>query len=594
MFLRSQIRKKDGKEHTYWSVVENKRLHDGRILQRQVLYLGEINDSQRAAWRKTLDAFVDGEDTPRQIALFPHDRPAPVDDASVVQIRLRDLTLHRPRQWGGCWLALELYQQLGLHTFFAEHLPPSRKGTAWDRILQVLVTYRLIAPGSEWHLHRAWFQRTALADLLGGDFGLAEIHRLYECLDHVLPLKEQLFAHLRQRWSDLFGAKYDILLYDLTSTYFEISVPENPDDKRRHGYSRDHRGDCPQVVIALVITPEGYPLAYEVLPGNTTDKTTLKDFLAKIETCYGKARRIWLMDRGIPTEATLEEMRTSDPPVQYLVGTPKGRLTALEADLLKLPWSAVREGIQTKLLTKDSEVYVLAESLGRVQKERAMRLRKLRLLLARLRELQQQAPRRDRLLMALGAAKAQAGRLYGVMKITVPAPRQKTTPDTFHFRIDRAKLRIVRRREGRYLLRSNLTEKEPGELWNLYRQLVQVEEAFKNLKGDLAVRRVFHQKMARIEAHILVASIAYTLHVCLRQHCRKVAGGLTPRAVLEKFSALQMIDVHLPCTDGRKVILSRYTQPQKDLQLLLHQLGLQLPAQPPPRISQADVVKTSA
>ena len=300
------------------------------------------------------------------------------------------------------------------------------------------------------------------------------------------------------------------------------------------------------------------------------------------------------MDRGIPTEATLEEMRASDPPVQYLVGTPKGRLTALEADLLKLPWSAVREGVQTKILAKDGEVYVLAESLGRVQKERAMRLRKLRRLLERLRELQKQAPRRDQLLMALGAAKAQAGRLYSVMKITVPAPRKMTTPDTFHFRLDRAKLRAVRRREGRYLLRSNLTGKEPGELWNLYMQLVQVEEAFKNLKGDLAVRPVFHQKMARIEAHILVAFIAYTFHVCLRQHCRKVAGGLTPRAVLEKFSALQMIDVHLPCTDGRKVILNRYTQPEKDLQLLLHQLGLQLPAQPPPRIDQAAVVKTSA
>jgi len=594
MFLRSQIRKKDGKTHTYWSVVENKRLHDGRILQRQVLYLGEVNDSQREAWRKTLDAFVEGEDTPRQIALFPHDRPVPVDDARVVQIRLRDLTLHRPRQWGGCWLALELYQQLGLDTFFAGHLPASRKGTAWDRILQVLVTYRLIAPGSEWHLHREWFQRTALADLLGGDFGLAEIHRLYECLDHVLPLKDQLFAHLRQRWSDLFGAQYDVLLYDLTSTYFEISVPESPDDKRKHGYSRDHRSDCPQVVIALVITPEGYPLAYEVLPGNTADKTTLRDFLAKIEARYGKARRIWLMDRGIPTEETLAEMRASDPPVQYLVGTPKGRLTAMESALLRVPWCAVREGIQTKLLTKDGEVYILAESLGRVQKERAMRLRKLRRLLTRLRELQEQAPRRDQLLMALGAAKAEAGRLYSVMKITVPAPREKTNPDTFHFRLDRAKLRTVRSREGRYLLRSNLKGRDTGELWNMYMQLVQVEEAFKNLKGDLAVRPVFHQKMERIEAHILVAFIAYTLHVCLRQRCRKVAGGLTPRAVLEKFSAIQMIDVHLPCTDGRKVILSRYTQPEKELQVLLQQLGMHLPEQPPPRITQSDVVKTSA
>ena len=414
---------------------------------------------------------------------------------------------------------------MGFDTFFAEHLPASRKGTAWDRILQVLITYRLIAPGSEWHLHREWFQRTALADLLGGDFGLAGIHRLYECLDHVLPLKDQLFAHLRERWSDLFGAKYDILLYDLTSTYFEIAVPHDPDDKRKHGYSRDHRSDCPQVVIALVITPEGYPLACEVLPGNTSDKTTLREFLAKIEARYGKARRIWLMDRGIPTEATLEEMRASDPPVQYLVGTPKGRLSAMESALLRVPWCAVREGIQTKLLTKEGEVYILAESLGRVQKERAMRLRKLRRLLARLRELREQAPRRDQLLMALGAAKAEAGRLYSVMKITVPAPRQKTNPDTFQFHLDRAKLRTVRRREGRYLLRSNLRGRDTGELWNMYMQLVEVEEAFKNLKGDLAVRPVFHQKMERIEAHMLIRSPPH--------------GSLTPSGLLLRRSLSQ-------------------------------------------------------
>ena len=287
-------------------------------------------------------------------------------------------------------------------------------------------------------------------------------------------------------------------------------------------------------------------------------------------------------------------MRASDPPVQYLVGTPKGRRSALESALLRVPWCAVREGIQTKLPAKDGEVSILAESLGRVQKERAMRLRKLRRLLTRLRELHKQAPRRAQLRMALGAAKAQAGRLYSVMKITVPAPRQKTNPDTFHFRLDRAKLKAVRSREGRYLLRRNLKGRDTGALWNRYLQLVQVEEAFKNLKGDLAVRPVFHQKMARIEAHLRGAFLAYTLQVCLRQRCRKVAGGITPRAALEKFSAIQMIDVHLPCTDGRKIILSRYTQPEKDLQILLQQLGMQLPAQPPPRIAEADVVKTSA
>ena len=591
MFLRSQVRKKDGKQHTYWSVVENKRLHDGRVAQRQVLYLGEVNDSQRAAWRKTLDAHSPDSNTTSQIALFPHDRPAPADDPRVVQIRLDQLSLRRPRQWGGGWLALELYRQLGLDTFFAEYLPASRKGTRWDRILQVLVTQRLLAPGSEWHLHRDWFESTALADLLGEDFGLAEIHKLYATLDQVLPLKDKLFDHLRDQWRDLFGANYEVLLYDLTSTYFETDMPDDPADPRRHGYSRDHRPDCPQVVIALVVTPEGFPLAYEVLPGNTADHTTLKSFLEKIEARYGRASRVWLMDRGIPTEAVLEQMRASDPPVSYLVGTPKGRLTALEKDLLERQCETVREGVQVKLLPQDGEVYVLAKSDGRVDKERAIRRKKLRRLIARLHELQKQLPERDKLLMALGAAKKEAGRFYALLKITVPAAEEAVTATTFTFRMDRARLRVVRRREGSYLLRSNLTGRTPAELWTLYMQLVQVEEAFKNLKGDLALRPVYHQKMERIEAHIQVAFISYTLQVCLRQRLRAVAGGLTPRAVLEKFCAMQMVDVHLPTTDGRTVILTRHTQPEQELELLLEQLKLTLPAQPPPKIS-ADTVAT--
>ena len=593
MFLRSQLRKKDGKEHTYWSVVENKRLHDGRVVQRQVLYLGEVNDSQRAAWRKTLDAHTPGFDATSQIALFPHDRPAPTDDARVVRIRLDELSLQRPRQWGGCWLALELYRQLGLDTFFAEHLPASRKGTRWDQILQVLVTQRLLAPGSEWHLHRDWFERTALADLLGGDFGLAEIHKLYATLDQVLPLKEKLFDQLRERWRDLFGAQYEVLLYDLTSTYFETDTPDDATDPRRHGYSRDHRPDCPQVVIALVVTPEGFPLAYEILPGNTADNTTLPSFLEKIEARYGQAQRVWLMDRGIPTEAVLTQMRASDPPVNYLVGTPKGALTALEKKLLDRPWESVREGVQVKLLPQDGEVYVLAQSAGRVDKERAIRRKKLRRLLARLHELRRQQPARDKLLMALGAAKKEAGRFYALLNITVPTADQAVSAETFSFRFDRPRLRVVRRREGSYLLRSNLTGRTPAELWTFYMQLVQVEEAFKNLKGDLRVRPVYHQKMERIEAHILVAFLAYTLHVCLRQRLKAVAGGLTSRAVLEKFCAVQMVDVHLPTTDGRTVILTRHTQPEKERQILLDQLKLTLPGQPPPKITADKVARAT-
>lgn len=446
---------------------------------------------------------------------------------------------------------------------------------------------RLLAPGSEWHRHRDWFGRTALADLLGGDFGLAEIHKLYATLDQVLPLKEKLFDHLRDRWRDLFGVKYEVLLYDLTSTYFETDTPTDPADPRRHGYSRDHRPDCPQVVIALVVTPEGFPLAYEILPGNTADNTTLAGFLEKIEARHGQAQRVWLMDRGIPTEAVLTQMRASDPPVNYLVGTPKGALTALEKKLLDRPWETVREGVLVKLLPQDGEVYVLARSAGRVDKERAIRRKKLRRLLARRHELRRQRPGRDQRLMALGAAKKEAGRFYALLKITVPATDQAVSAETFSFRWDRPRLRVVRRREGRYLLRSNLTGRTPAELWTSCMQLVQVEEAFKNLKGDLRVRPVHHQKMARIEAHILVAFLAYTLHVCLRQRLKAVAGGLTSRAVLEKFCAVQMVDVHLPTTDGRTVILTRHTQPEKELQVLLEQLHLTLPAQPPPQITAA-------
>src|SRR5580704_4752461 len=329
MFLRKTPRKKDGKTHDYWSVVENKRVAGGRVVQRHVLYLGEINSSQAAVWRKAIEVLDDDAGHPRTLSLFPEDRCEGVaPDTSIVQLRLSDIQLCRPRQWGACWLAGQLWRELELDRFWADRLPPSRKGTQWDQVLQVLVSYRLIAPGSEWKLHRDWFGKSAMADLLEADFGLAEAHKLYACHDLLLRHKADLFSHLMARWRDLFNANFDVLLYDLTSTYFEINASDVAEgDKRRHGYSRDKRPDCPQVVIALVVTTDGLPLAYEVLPGNTADCTTLRMFLARIE--YGRARRVWVMDRGIPTEAVLAEMRGSDPPVQYLVGTPKGRLSRL-------------------------------------------------------------------------------------------------------------------------------------------------------------------------------------------------------------------------------------------------------------------------
>ena len=584
MFLRCTKRKKSGKEHHYWSLVENKRVESGRVVQRHVLYLGEINDSQREAWRKSIEIFEEGKVRPATVALFPEDRIGPVDDASIVRVRLDAMALRRPRQWGACWLSCQLYEKLGLDGFWAKCLPPSRKGTRWDLILQTLVSYRLISPGSEWRLHRDWFEKSAMADLLAGDFGLVELHKLYECLDLLLAHKTALFDHLICRWKDLFNAKFDVLLYDLTSTYFESDPPFPEEDKRQFGYSRDKRFDCVQVVIALIVTPEGFPLAYEVLSGNTADKTTLRGFLKKIETQYGKAERIWVMDRGIPTEEVLAEMRASDPPVRYLVGTPKGRLSQLEEKLTELPWHQARAGVAVKLLPEEGELYVLAESEERISKERAMRRGQLKWLWKRLGELKAMELKRDALLLKLGAAKQRAPSAWRLVKVDVPQDGAQ-----FQFSLRKDKLRAVRKREGRYLLRTNLAESDPARLWEFYIQLTHVEEAFKNLKGDLALRPIYHQKEGRIEAHIFVAFLACCLHVTLGRQLRDLAPGLTARSVLEKFCAMQMIDVHLPTSDGREVVLTRYTQPEPDLELLLRSLKLELPPQPPPKITAAAI-----
>jgi Transposase DDE domain len=581
MYLRFARRRKDGKEHRYWSIVESRRCAGGRVVQRAVLYLGEINDSQQAAWCRLIEAFDEGSGRYRQLALFPAERSVP-DQAQGfgVQVRLDAMELHRPRQWGACWIACHLYEELQLDRFFASLLPPSREGTSWEHILRTLVCYRLIDPGSEWRLHRQWFEASAMADLLGEDYGLVAKNALYRCLDKLLAHKAALFSHLRARWQDLFAATFDVLLYDLTSTYFESPPPEDEADKRRHGYSRDKRSDCVQVVIALIVTPDGFPLGYEVLPGNTADCTTLRDMLRKIEAQYGKANRVWVMDRGIPSEEVLAEMRAADPPVSYLVGTPKGRLSKLEKHLVTLPWQAVREGVDVKLLPQEQELYVLAQSRARIHKERAMRRRKLKWLWGRLKEIAAMELDREELLMKLGAARAKARAAWRLVDVTVPPEGA-----TFSFALDRARLRRVRQREGRYLLRTNLCGKDPAELWRFYIQLVEVEAAFKTMKDDLQLRPIYHQLEQRIEAHIFVAFLAYCLHVTLRARLKPLAPGLTPRAVLDKFAAVQMLDVHFPTTDGRTLILSRYTELTAEQKLLVQQLKLVLPPQPPPRIT---------
>lgn len=579
MFLKCSTRKKDGKEHRTWSIVESRRI--GRsVVQRHVLYLGEINDSQRAAWQKSIEVFDEQAGQSRQCALFPEDRTPVATATTGMQVRLDQLRLSRPRTWGDCWLGDQLWRELELDKFFTARLGWSREGTDWEKVLRLLTLYRLLSPGSEWRLHRHWFATSACADLLGGDERLAQDDTLYRGLDGLLEHKDALFTHLRARWSGLFGAKFDVLLYDLTSTYFECDAPDNPKDSRRFGYSRDKRSDCVQVIVALVVTPEGLPLAYEMFPGNTADKTTLRGMLELIQKRYGQAERIWVMDRGIPTEAVMAELRRQESQVRYLVGTPKGRLTQLEKELADKPWQEVRPQLRVKLLPRDGEVYVLAQSGARTDKERAMRRRKLKALWQRLREIQRQDLTRDQRLEKVGGARDRAGRTVARLVQTTVDAQGKLT-----FRLEKEKLRAAWRREGRYLLRTNLSADHPELLWRCYMQLVFVEEAFRTLKGDLNLRPIYHQKIERIEAHLLVAFLAYCLSITLRQRLKALAGGLMPRVVFEKLATVQLLDVRVPTTDGRELLLVRRTEPERDVTLLLTRLNLTLPPQPPPRIT---------
>jgi transposase len=580
MFLRSKTRVKDGKDHRYFSVVENRRLITGKVAQRTVLYLGEINDSQQTAWRKSLEVFDESEQRLATLSLFAGDREIPSDALDSVQVKLGGMELRHPRAFGNCWLGCELWRQLRLDRFWEEKLPVGREAVPWAKVLELLVVNRLIDPGSEFRLHRQWFDRSAMGELLGLDFAVAEKDRLYRCLDRLREHKQELFLHLRQRWQDLFDARFDILLYDLTSTYIEGEGEQIPKAKR--GYSRDKRPDCLQVMIALVVTPDGFPLAYEVMDGNTSDRTTLRGFLDKIEGLYGKAERVWVMDRGIPTEAVLAEMRDPERKTFYLVGTPRGRLQKYEKQWLELPWQKVRDSVEVKLFADDGELYVLAKSEGRRAKEIAIRRRRLVRLLRKLRAMRHSCPPRDQLLMRIGSAKTEAGRAFRFVKITLPEAKQAVTRESFRFQLDKAKLRQAELRDGHYLLRSNLVAEDPAILWDRYMQLAQIEAAFKSMKSDLGLRPLYHQLEHRVEAHILVAFLAYCLMITLKHRLQIHAPGLTPKAVLEKLATIQMLDVWFPTTDNRWLVMPRYTQPEADQAVLLHKLKLCLPQQPPP------------
>ena len=588
MFLRSTNRRKDGKDHRYFSVVENRRIACGKTAQRTVLYLGEINDQQQAAWRKTLEVFVEEEQRYTTLSLFPEDREIPTDALDSVQVKLSDLELRRPRAFGHCWLACELWSQLGLDEFWQQRLPEARESVSWEKVLRLLVVNRLLDPGSEFRVHRQWYVDSAMDELLQTDFTVAEKDRLYRCLDRVLAHKQELFVWLKQKWADLFAADFEVLLYDLTSTYFEGEMEQNPKAKR--GYSRDGRADCLQLVIALVVTPDGFPLAYEVMNGNTSDRATLPGFLKKIESKYGKAQRVWVMDRGIPSEAILKDMRTAEGQTFYLVGTPKGKINQHEKKWLDLPWQKVRDSVDVKLYQHEGELYVLAKSEGRQAKEMAMRRKRLARLLRKLRAMRKSLPKRDQLLLRIGAAKKDAGRAFGFVKIRLPLKDEAVTKETFLFQVDKQKLNAAQQRDGHYLLRSNLTGEDPAVLWARYVQLTQIESVFRSLKSELGIRPIYHQLEHRADAHVLIAFLAYCLQVTLKNRAMIHAPGLTPTAVLEKLATIQMVEVWIPMVDGRWLMLPRHTQPEKDVQAMLNQLQIALPSQPPPRIKSSQSV----
>jgi len=586
MFLRSYQRKKNGKVHRYYSVVENRRVANDRVAQKTVLYLGEITSDQENAWRKTLKVFDADQSKPVYKCLFATEEEFCGEDIDTIGVRLSQLRLSKPRSFGDCWLGCQIWEALQLDAFWQKRIDHYKTTVPFSKVLKLLVINRLMKPGTEFYIHQHWFDQTAMDVLLDCDFTVAQKNRLYQCLDKILPYKDELCAYLKTQWETLFDIDYDILLYDLTSTYFEGLCEQNP--KAQFGHSKDRRSNCRQVLIALVVTPDGFPLNYEVLAGNTAEKTTLADLLAKIESTYGKSRRVWLMDRGIPTEDTLSLMR--DTGVDYLVGTPRKRLDSFQEAILHTSWQRAREDVVVKSLQMEGETYVLAKSQTRRQKERAIRHRKLRRYLTGLDKLQKNYRDRDRFMKRLGVLLHEAGSCSKCVDLQLPPEGTRVSADTFRYQFNRRAYRQMIHRDGKYFLRTKQTGKTPTELWEQYMLQTRVEQSFKELKSDISIRPIHHQLEDRVDAHIFVAFMSYCLQTTLRQKLKTSAPGLTSQAVLEVFSKIQMLDVYIPTQDNRILHLQRYTEPEQEHKVLLEKLNLRLPVQPPPKISSGQVI----
>src|ERR1700738_2847242 len=515
MFLRLNRRTKDGKDHTYWSLVETVRTPDGPR-QKTLCYLGELNSSAQARWLKTIEVFNEQGEA-QHLKLFPAHVEPPADDPQVARGLMNKVLLEPTRQVGACWLGLELWKRLELDRFFEEAVDKQEVDVPWSRIAAVLAINRLCAPGSELAIEERWYPSTALDDLLGIEEGKINDTRMYRCLDQILPHKTKLERHLKQRYGELFGAEFDVLLYDLTSTSVEGAAERNP--MMRRGYSRDHRPDCEQMVIALIVNSEGFPFSYETFDGNRADVSTMETILRMVERKYGKARRIWVMDRGIVSEENLAAIRKRGG--QYLVGTPRRQMKRFAAELLQDNWTQVRPDVQVKQITipQGEETYILCRTAGRQEKEKAIRKRFSTRMEAALQALEKSIARgrlKDRYKMErrLGRIQARHSQVNDLFEVTL-----RDTPAGVRLVWKMQEERKIWRdlREGAYMLRTNLQADSAEELWSKYMQLTEAEASFRALKSELSIRPLFHQKEPRVKAHVLVAFLGYALWVPLKR-----------------------------------------------------------------------------
>jgi transposase len=583
MFLKANRRTKDGKTHVYYTLNESVRVSRRRVLQRRVLHLGELNTTQVDRWQRTIET-IHEDGSRHQLRLFS-DREGHAPHADdVVEVVLSSLRLRHPKQFGSPWVGCRLWEELALDQFWQTVLDEDPGDVAWAKVVELLAVNRLCEPRSELSLHQQWFPKVAMDFLLETDARVAEKDRLYRCLDKIVAHKAELEQHLARRWRDLFGATFDLLLYDLTSTYFEGDVVGV--EKAQRGYSRDHRPDCKQIVLALIVTPEGLPLSYEVFAGNRTDATTLAEILEAVENKYGRADRVWVFDRGLVEEANLERLRQRGG--RYLVGTRKSELRRYQQRLLDGDWKNVSASVRVQLISESGETYVLAQSLTRAQKEAAMRTRVVRGLMRDLVRLRRsvrhgQLTDPEKLRHRLGRLHERWPQAWRYVQIAVEELRLR-----WHW--DRDALKHAAAREGAYLLRTNLTETDPARLWQQYIQLTEVEAAFRALKSELALRPIWHWKAARVEAHVMVAFLGYALWVTLKQKLKAVAPSLTPWQVLKLLGQLQLIEVWFKTRDARALCLLRITEPDTAQAAVLHQLNWRLPDQPPPKIYQEQIL----